>query len=248
MTFWVFTHYKSSRYWDLSSRFSKKRPPGCLYQGNGGPEIPLKEAEVTPQPPCCPGACQAWLHFLCSAQHLLLLLEEVSEIRSYSYEATQLPEVEPRFRPGSVNPRTKASHQVVVRRGPSWRCIFGNLSTGALSWDEGLDEVTKGVTVDGREGAEFWGAPVPLAWGCGGPAKGTEKLRPQRLRRCRWAWGPGGQGEGVSGRSCCRWVPCGQHSYVVCSFSAMLRSGLETRSCLPQGVSNSKKGPRPIPP
>ena len=101
--------------------------------GNGGPEIPLTEAEATPQPPCCPGACQAWPHLLCSAQHFLLPLEEISEIRSYIYEATELPEVEPRFRPGGLNPRTKASKQVIVRRGPSWRCIFGNLSIEVLS-------------------------------------------------------------------------------------------------------------------
>lgn len=37
----------------------------------------------------------------------------------------------------------------------------------------------------GEKGPESSGALVPLAWRCGGPAKGTEKLWPQRLRRNR---------------------------------------------------------------
>lgn len=98
----------------------------------------------------------------------------------------------------------------------------------------------------GEKGPESSGAPVPLARGCGGPAKGTEKLWPQRLRRNRWVWGPGNQGEGYIKEKMLSmgsvWV-----RYFVRSFSAMVRSGLGTQSCLLQWVSNSKKGHRLIP-
>lgn len=99
----------------------------------------------------------------------------------------------------------------------------------------------------GEKGPESSGAPVPLARGRGGPAKETEKLWPQRLRRAGVFGVLETRERGISRRRCCRWVLCGQHSYFVRSFSAMLRSGLGTQSCLLQWVSNSKKGHRLIP-